>query len=139
MANAATIAATTATAANATATVAANATANVANNDIATLLANNNIATLTAQIKALTAQINKPPGDKGGGNRKPPKIYTQAEALAKFDVQGYCSTHGYRVTPGHNSATCKFPNKWHNKDATRTDTKRGCNKNKGWETNPNPM
>jgi hypothetical protein len=129
-ANAATIAATTATAANATATVAANATANVANN---------NIATLTAQIKALTAQINKPPGDKRGGNRKPPKIYTQAKALAKFDVDGYCSTHGYRVTPGHNSATCKFPNKWHNKDATRADTKRGCNKNKGWETNPNPM
>jgi len=73
VANAATIAATTATAANATAMVAANATANVANNDIATLLANNDIATLTAQIKALTAQINKPPGDKGGGNRKPPK------------------------------------------------------------------
>jgi hypothetical protein len=58
VANAATIAATTATAANATATVAANATANAANNEI---------ATLTAQIKALTAQINKPPDDKGGG------------------------------------------------------------------------
>jgi hypothetical protein len=129
-ANAATIAATTATAAKATATAAANATANAANNDI---------ATLTAQIKALTAQINKTPGDKRGGNRRPPKIYTQAEALVTFNVQGYCSTHGYRVHPGHNSATCKFPNKWHNKDATRADTKRGCNKNKGWETNPNPM
>jgi hypothetical protein len=129
-ANAATIAATNAAAANAATNAAANATTNAANTDI---------ATLQAQVKALTLQLNKPPGEGGGGKRKPKKIYTQAEALAKFDATGYCSTHGYRVEPGHNSNTCRFPNKYHNKDATRADTKRGCNKNKGWETNPEPM
>ena len=111
-------------------TNAANDTANAATSDM---------ATLQAQVKALTLLVNKTKVEKGGGDRRPPKVFTQAEALAKFDISGYCSTHGYRVAVGHNSSTCKYPNKWHNKDATRADTKQGCNKNKGWETNPNPM
>jgi len=57
-ANAATIAATNAAAANAAATAVTNATTNATNTDI---------ATLQAQIKALTLQLNKPPGE-GGGN-----------------------------------------------------------------------
>jgi len=72
--------------------------------------------------------------------RRPRKIYTQAEALAKFNLTGYRSTHGYyQVKPEHNSITCRWPNKYHNKDATRADTKKGCNRNKGLESNPNPM
>ena len=36
-----------------------------------------------------------------------PRVYTQAEALAIFDPNGYCSTHGWRVHATHTSLTCK--------------------------------
>jgi hypothetical protein len=69
-ANAATIAAANAAAANAATITANNASAaNVANTAAANATANaatTNIATLQAQIKALTLQINKPPGEGGG-------------------------------------------------------------------------
>ena len=68
-----------------------------------------------------------------------PKTYTQADALRIFDPAGYCSTHGWRVTASHTSKTCTKRNQWHKEDATRADTMGGCNRNKGWETNPNPM
>ncbi len=67
------------------------------------------------------------------------RAYTQAKALKLFDPTGYCHTHGYWVTKIHNSDTCYFPGPNHDKDATRTDTKKSSVLNKGWETNPNPM
>lgn len=33
----------------------------------------------------------------------------------------YCYTHGYRVTQGHNSATCRTPNPKHKREATMHD------------------
>jgi hypothetical protein len=35
-------------------------------------------------------------------------------------MAGYCWMHGYHVSMAHNSATCDFPAKGHQKDATRT-------------------
>jgi len=67
------------------------------------------------------------------------RTFTQAEALQIFDPTGYCSTHGWRVKASHTSKTCTRRNQWHKEDATRADTMGGCNRNKGWETNPNPM
>jgi hypothetical protein len=67
------------------------------------------------------------------------RVYTQAKALALFDKKGYCHTHGWRVRESHTSKTCERKGKHHNDDATRGDTKLGSNKNRGWETNPDPM
>ena len=36
----------------------------------------------------------------------------------RFDPNGYCSSHGYKVEESHTSATCRFPNSTHNKSAT---------------------
>ena len=68
-----------------------------------------------------------------------PRVYTQAEALRVFDPAGYCHTHGWRVHKNHTSATCRRKDRRHDDAGTRADTKGGSNKNKGWETNPNPM
>jgi hypothetical protein len=67
-ANAATIAATNAAAANAATIAATNAAAANAATTATAYPANTEIATLTAQVKALTLQLNKPPGEGGGGN-----------------------------------------------------------------------
>jgi hypothetical protein len=111
--------------------------ANAATNDNAVMTA------LIAQIQALTARLDNMPaqGTNAAPKRKEFKarVYTQAEALALFDKKGYCHTHGWRVKESHTSKTCERKGKHHNDDATRGDTKRGSNKNKGWETNPDPM
>lgn len=121
--------------------------ANAATND------SNVIATLMARIKALETLARRatvppaiPPAVPSGAPTVPitptpyvPRIYTQAEALATFDVNNYCYTHGWRVHTNHTSASCKKKRRGHDKDATRADTKGGSNKNQGWETNPNPM
>jgi hypothetical protein len=66
-------------------------------------------------------------------------VYSHADALRIFNPEGYCSTHGYRVVASHTSKTCRHKGPKHNVDATRADIKKGSRKNKGWETNPNPM
>ena len=33
----------------------------------------------------------------------------------RFDPNGHCSSHGYKVEESHTSATCRFPNSNHNK------------------------
>jgi uncharacterized coiled-coil protein SlyX len=124
--------------------------ANAATND------SNVMASILAKLDALTVQVDKIKQQQQRAPAKtttppttttttPPttpfvaRVYTQAEALRFFDPTGYCSTHGWRVKAGHTSATCTKRNPHHKEGATRADTMRGCNKNKGWETNPNPM
>jgi hypothetical protein len=122
--------------------------ANAATND------SNVISTLMARVKALETQARRatvppaipqatPTAVPGPAPTRPtpyvPRIYTLAEALATFDVNNYCWTHGWRVHTNHTSASCKKKRRGHNKEATRADTKGGSNKNQGWETNPNPM
>ena len=36
----------------------------------------------------------------------------------RFNPNGCCSSHGYKVEESHTSATCRFPNNGHNKSAT---------------------
>ena len=113
--------------------------ANAATNDNAMM------ATLLAQIHALTARLdNLPPPTvptikKDKDKEFKAKVFTQAEALGIFDKTGYCHTHGWRVKASHSSKTCERRGRNHNENATCADTKRGSNKNKGWETNPHPM
>ena len=108
---------------------------------------------IMAQLKAITTRMDTlqrgqlPPAaptqsaskDPAKSSKFVPRVYTQAEALAIFDPTGYCSTHGWRVHATHTSLTCKKQGKNHNTAATRANTMGGSNKNKGWETNTNPM
>ena len=119
--------------------------ANAATNDA------NLIATLMERIKALELKAaRQPPNNNTGTNTTTtttntgavpfvPRVYTLTEALAIFDPTGYCHTHGYRVHKSHTSKKCKKKQRGHKDEATRADTMGGSNKNKGWETNPNPM
>ena len=50
----------------------------------------------------------------------------------KFDPNGYCSSHGYKVEEAHTSATCCFPNNGQKKLPTRLDIKVGQTWNKEW-------
>ncbi len=62
--------------------------------------------------------------------QKPPAQTRQRCTNEPLDPNGYCWMHGYHVSTAHNSATCNFPAKGHQKDATRADTKGGSTKNK---------
>ena len=44
-------------------------------------------------------------------------IYSQSGQ--RFDPNGYCSSHGYKVEESHTSAICRFPSNDHNKSDTR--------------------
>ena len=50
----------------------------------------------------------------------------------RFDLNGYCSSHGYKVEEAHTLATCRFPSNGHNKSATRLNIMGGNNCNKEW-------
>lgn len=67
-----------------------------------------------------------------------PRVYTQADALAIFDVNGYCWTHGWRVHQTHTSGKCKKKKKGYKDAATRANTMGGSNTNKGWRRIPIP-
>jgi hypothetical protein len=62
--------------------------------------------------------------------QKPPAQTRQRHTNEPLDPNGYCWTHGYCVSMAHNSATCNFPAKGNQKDATRANTKGGSTKNK---------
>ena len=118
-----------------------NSIANAATSDSALM------TQIMAQLKAITTrmdtlqhgQTQPAPKNPAKSSKFVPRVYTQAEALAIFDPTGYCSTHGWRVHASHTSLTCKKQGKNHNTAATRANTMGGSNKNKGWETNTNPM
>ena len=50
----------------------------------------------------------------------------------RFDPNGYCSSHGYKVEESHTSATCRFLNSTHNKSATRLNIMGGKTWKKDW-------
>ncbi|KAL7474600.1 hypothetical protein ACHAW6_000569, partial [Cyclotella cf. meneghiniana] len=51
----------------------------------------------------------------------------------KWDPNGYCWTHGYKVTKNHNSMTCKTRNDGHKEGATCPNTMRGSQENITWK------
>jgi len=113
--------------------------ANVATND------SNVMASILEQLAALRKQLDnlqttapsrKKEKEKGGtpaSTAFTPRTYSKEDALATFNLTGYCSTHGYRVHASHTSKTCKKKGKTHNDEATRENTMGGSTKNKGWE------
>ena len=50
----------------------------------------------------------------------------------KFDPNGYCWTHGYRVSWKHNSKNCSNKAMGHKDNATRANTMGGVQLNKAW-------
>jgi hypothetical protein len=58
---------------------------------------------------------------------------TNNTASLRWDPAGYCWTHGYRVTKGHTSATCKYGKPGHQVGATRSNTMGGSADNKSWK------
>ena len=51
----------------------------------------------------------------------------------KYDPNGYCWSHGYKVSKNHNSATCKTRKPGHQEGATRNNIMGGCEDNKQWK------
>eukprot|EP00804_Cyclotella_cryptica_P023348 CCRYP_000481-RA/>CCRYP_000481-RA protein AED:0.56 eAED:0.26 QI:0/-1/0/1/-1/1/1/0/407 len=58
---------------------------------------------------------------------------TNSTASSKWDPTGYCWMHGYRITKGHTSATCKNGKAGHQVRATRANTMGGSEDNKSWQ------
>ena len=84
--------------------------------------------TLLAKIGSNTLTVPPRPPTTGGGQPRPRK--TRAEWLATLDPDGYCWTHGYRVTKGHNSEDCTGKLGGHQDKATRTNNLGGSQKGK---------
>ena len=56
--------------------------------------------------------------------------WNKAAWIASLNPNGYCWTHGYRITTGHDSNSCKGKLLGHVDAAKRTDTRGGRIKNK---------
>lgn len=65
-------------------------------------------------------------GKSTGSGEKPPAT----GAKKGLDPKGYCWTHGYRVSPGHDGHGCNSPADGHKKEATRSDNMGGSQKGK---------
>ena len=50
----------------------------------------------------------------------------------RFNPNGYCSSHGYKVEESHMSATCRFLSNGNNESPTRPKIMGGKNWNKEW-------
>jgi hypothetical protein len=92
------------------------------------------VKTLTEQLKqalatnaTLASQIGKTstPATPNGRQR-----FDRAAFEANLDPVGYCWTHGYRVTVGHNSIGCKGKLGGHRDAATRTNNMGGSQRGK---------
>ena len=77
------------------------------------------LSELISRIDALQAKVDRT--DK------------KAPSGIKFEPNGYCWTHGYKLREGHSSSTCQKRAEGHVETASRRDTKGGSTKNKGWD------
>ena len=85
----------------------------------------------TQLIAALATQgITAPTPTSTTGTTGPRKKFNKADYEAKLDPNGYCWTHGYRVTNGHNSHNCAGKLKDHQDEATRNNNLGGSQKGK---------
>ena len=66
----------------------------------------------------------------GSGNTQRPTAHS---STPKWDPNGYCHTHGFRVNIGHNSKTCRFKKPGHQNEAMRQNTLGGNQDNKAWQ------
>ncbi|KAL7474229.1 hypothetical protein ACHAW6_000215 [Cyclotella cf. meneghiniana] len=62
-----------------------------------------------------------------------PRTSQHQHAATRYDPKGYCHTHGYKVTVGHTSKTCRYKKPGHQDNATQQQTMGGNQDNKGWQ------
>ena len=65
--------------------------------------------------------------------REEARVAKVKEYNMKFDPNGYCWSHGYKVIPTHTSATCTDKKAGHKDAATRANPMGGSQKNKEWK------
>ena len=66
-------------------------------------------------------------GEKGiKDHRKWRESRDNGRTLKFYDNKNMCHTHGWDIVDSHTSATCSFPNKNHEFDATADDPKGAC-------------
>lgn len=83
-------------------------------------------ATLAASAQQLqTTQDTTTPVRRNGRRRNPTTSTTNNNRPRNRDPNGYCWTHGYRVTYGHNSTTCHTRAPGHKESATRDNNMGG--------------
>ena len=116
-------------------------------------LLSKNTAEITSQIATLTKNLDtanktiivlKSGGNRGRGsgagagnhnnNDTTDKSYRNVWSRTgrKFDTNGYCSSHGFKVEEEHNSDNCTNECDGNNTTATRMNTKGGIQWNKDW-------
>ena len=71
-------------------------------------------------------------GLKTGGNNTSGGGSSSSTA-SKWDPNGYCWSHGYKVTKNHNSKTCRTRKDGHKEEATRANTMGGSTGNRNWK------
>eukprot|EP00957_Ditylum_brightwellii_P108083 8245766-Ditylum_brightwellii.AAC.1 len=67
----------------------------------------------------------------GGQNTTPP-AQQERNTSRGYEPKGYCWSHGYSVTRGHNSQSCKKPKEGHRRKATQANTMGGSEVFKNW-------
>ena len=103
---------------------------------IATLTKNLDSANTTIiALQGGTSHRNHRSGNRRGGgggdtNKSDRNIWSRSGR--KFDTNGYCHSHGFKVEEGHNSSNCTRRCEGHDATATRMNTKNGKQWNKDW-------
>ena len=92
------------------------------------LVANN--TKLVQQLEVLTKKYESLKNNSS--NSQEPAINGKKMKFVQYEKNGYCHTHGFRITNGHSSKTCSKPGPSHDREATRNDTRGGSTKNKDW-------
>ena len=93
----------------------------------------NNLMTQLTAEKATSSKfldIISKAGLKTGGNSTSGGGSSNA---SKWDPNGYCWSHGYKVTKNHNSKTCRTRKDGHKEEATRANTMGGSTENINWK------
>jgi hypothetical protein len=88
------------------------------------------IATLTASVTALTAAYTLIANKAAPAALQPTSGTPASRPRVGLDPNGYCWTHGYKVSLGHTSATCTNPKEGHQLAASRANTMGGSARNK---------
>ena len=86
------------------------------------------LATVTATIATLRRKLSALPTGRSRTPETPPN--TNSNVRASLDPNGYCWTHGYRVSTEHTGHTCNNCAPGHKKEATRSNTMGGSIKGK---------
>ena len=69
-------------------------------------------------------------GNSGGTDKSDRNVWSRSGR--KFDPNGYCHSHGFKVEEDHNSSNCSRRCEGHDATATRMNTKNGKQWNKDW-------